>query len=77
MIEVESQAMTKDEFNTWAEKYKLTTEQAAKVLGTSRANGFKFASGDRPVSKPVAYGAEVIDLLSEKESLKLIQKRLA
>jgi hypothetical protein len=69
--------MTKDEFNAWAEKYCLTTEQAAKVLGTSRSNGFKFASGDRPVSKPVAYGAEVIDLLPKKESLKLIQKRLA
>jgi|GEM_PF-4425456 len=69
--------MTKEEFNAWAEKYSLTIEQAAKVLGTSRANGFKFASGDRPVSKPVAYGAETIDLLSKKESLKLIQKRLA
>lgn len=69
--------MTKDEFNAWAEKYSLTIEQAAKVLGTSRSNGFKFANGSRDVSKPVVYGAEAIDLLPKKESLKLIQKRLA
>jgi len=69
--------MTKEEFNAWASKYQLTTEQAAKVLGTSKANAFKFANGSRDVSKPIAYGAEVIDLLSKKESLKLIRKRLA
>jgi hypothetical protein len=69
--------MSKDEFNAWADKYGLKIEQAAKVLGTSRANGFKFANGDRPISKPVEYGAEVIDLLSKEESLKLINKRLA
>ncbi len=68
--------MNKQEFNAWAEKYNLTIEQEAKVLGTSRANGYKFANGDRPVSKPVAYGAETIDLLPKKESLKLIQKRI-
>ncbi|AMJ98564.1 hypothetical protein AVL55_10510 [Alteromonas macleodii] len=69
--------MTSKEFNAWAEKYGLSIEQAAKVLGTSRANGFKYANGSRPVSKAVAYGAEAIDLLAQKESLKLIQKRLA
>lgn len=69
--------MNKDEFNVWADKYSLTIEQAAKVLGTSRANAFKFSNGSRDVSKPVAYGADAIDLLSKNKSLKLIQKRLA
>ena len=69
--------MTSKEFNTWANKYGLSIEQAAKVLGTSRANGYKFSNGSRPVSKVVAYGAEAIDLLGHEESLKLIQKRLA
>ncbi|WP_338853997.1 hypothetical protein WE348_20430 (plasmid) [Alteromonas macleodii] len=69
--------MTSEEFSAWADKYNLSIEQAAKVLGTSRANGFKYANGSRPVSKAVAYGAEAIDLLPKKESLKLIHKRLA
>lgn len=69
--------VTKEEFNKWAEKHGLSIEQASKVLGVSRSNGFKYANGSRPVSKPVAYGAEAIDLLSKTESIKLIQKRLA
>ncbi len=68
--------MTKTEFNTWRSNYNLTPEQAAKVLGTSRANAFKYANGSRPISKPVAFQCEVIDLLTIKKSLKLIQKRL-
>ncbi|WP_435277351.1 hypothetical protein ACMAZF_20215 (plasmid) [Psychrobium sp. nBUS_13] len=69
--------MTKDDFNEWAKKYGLSIEDAGAVLGTSRANAFKYANGSRPVSKAVQYGAEAIDLLPKKESLKLIQKRLA
>ncbi|KZX00052.1 hypothetical protein JL49_13200 [Pseudoalteromonas luteoviolacea] len=69
--------MKAEEFKDWAEKYGLSIEQAGEVLGTSRANAFKFAKGDRPVSKTVEYSAEAIDLLAKGKSLKLIQKRLA
>lgn len=68
--------MTKDDFNDWCERHGLSAEEAAKVLGTSRSNGFKYANGSRPVSKTVAYGAEAIDLLPKAKSLKLIQERL-
>ncbi|MCF2922876.1 hypothetical protein L1264_20670 [Pseudoalteromonas sp. APAL1] len=69
--------MSKDEFNAWVERYGLTVDKASKVLGTSRANGFKYANGTRPVSKSVAYGAEAIDLLPSEIRTDLIQKRLA
>jgi hypothetical protein len=69
--------MDKDQFNAWAERHGLTTEEAAIVLGMSRANAFKYANGTRPVALYVEYAAEAFDLLSKKESLKLIQKRLA
>lgn len=69
--------MTSDEFKNWAKKYELNIEDAGAVLGTSRANAFKFANGSRPVSKAVYYNAEAIDLLPKEKSLKLIQKRLA
>jgi len=69
--------MTADEFKAWANKYGLSIEEAGAVLGTSRANAFKFANGSRPVSKSAYYNAEAIDLLGKEKSLKLIQKRLA
>jgi len=72
--------MTTEEFNAWCARYNLKSEQAAKVLGTSRSNGFKYANGSRPVSRSVAFGAEVIDLLNitdKDKCLKLIQERLA
>ncbi len=69
--------MTADEFKVWANKYSLSIEEAGAVLGTSRANAFKFANGSRPVSKAAYYNAEAIDLLPQEKSIKLIQKRLA
>ena len=69
--------MTKEEFNAWAEKHKLSIEQAGKVLGASRSNAFKYANGSQTVSNSVAYAAEYFDLLPKKESLTMIQKRLA
>lgn len=69
--------MDKTQFNAWAERHGLTTEEAAIVLGMSRANAFKYANGTRPVALYVEYAAEAFDLLSKKESIKLIQKRLA
>ncbi|WP_339145239.1 hypothetical protein [Pseudoalteromonas galatheae] len=68
--------MTAKEFKAWANKYNLSIEEAGAVLGTSRANAFKFANGSRPVSKSVYYNAEAIDLLDNEKSIKLIQKRL-
>lgn len=69
--------MTAEEFKAWANKYGLSIEEAGAVLGTSRANAFKFANDSRPVSKSAYYNAEAIDLLSKEKSIKLIQKRLA
>jgi len=69
--------MTADEFKAWANKYGLSIEEAGAVLGTSRANAFKYANGSRPVSKSAYYNAEAIDLLPKEKSIKLIQKRLA
>lgn len=69
--------MNKEEFKAWAKRHSLTIEQAAKVLGVSRSNAFRYAKGEIPVTKPVAYGAEVIDLLPEEKSRIVIQKRLA
>jgi hypothetical protein len=69
--------MDKIQFNAWAQRHGLTIDEAAIVLGMSRANAFKYANGTRPVALYVEYAAEAIDLLSKKESLKLIQKRLA
>lgn len=69
--------MNKEEFKAWANRHSLTIEQTAKVLGVSRSNAFRYAKGEVPVTKPVAYGAEVIDLLPDEVSRRLIQKRLA
>ncbi len=69
--------MTAGEFKVWASKYGLSIEEAGTVLGTSRANAFKFANGSRPVSKAAYYNAEAIDLLPKEKSQKLIHKRLA
>lgn len=68
--------MDKDQFNAWAQRHCLTTEEAAIVLGMSRANAFKYANGTRPVALYVEYAAETFDLLNENERVKLIYKRL-
>jgi hypothetical protein len=68
---------SKEDFIAWCEKHNLKTDEAAKVLGTSRANGFKFANGTRPVSQSVAYCAEALDLLAAKPRQTLIKERLA
>ena len=60
--------MTAVEFKEWANKYGLSIEEAGSVLGTSRANAFKFANGSRPVSKSAYYNAEAIDLLSKEQA---------
>lgn len=69
--------MDKEQFNAWVQRHGLTIEEAAIVLGMSRANAFKYANGTRPVALYVQYAAETLDLLSKNERLKLIQKRLA
>ena len=63
-------------FNTWRKEKQLSSEQASKLLGTSRANGFKYASGTRSISLPIAYAMEVIDMLDEPALQALIARRL-
>lgn len=69
--------MTADEFKQWCDKYGLSKDQAAIVLGISRANAFKYANGSQPVSVLVSNQCELFDLLSKTKSLTVIQKRLA
>lgn len=68
--------MTKDQFNAWIKKHGLTIEEAAAVLGMSRANAFKYANGSAPVALYIEYATENIDLMNKNERIKLIQERL-
>lgn len=69
--------MSSDDYVAWCNRLDINPEKAAKVLGISRANSFKYANGSQTVSKNVAYQCELFDNLGKKKSLTLIQKRLA
>jgi predicted transcriptional regulator len=69
--------MTNEEFNSWAKSNGLSVEQAAKVLGISRANAFKYANGSQQVSKSVAHAAEYFDLIPDQNKAAIIKKKIA
>ena len=55
------------EFKTWCEEYQLSVEDAAIVLGISRATAFRYANEDYPLNKTASRLCKAIDLLSPKE----------
>lgn len=67
----------KTELKQFAEKYQLSTEQAGKVLGVSRAQAFKMAKGAQEMPAPMKFSIELLEELGEEKSFKIIQKRLA
>lgn len=69
--------MKKDDFTYWCKRHNLKTEQAAIVLGCSRATVFRYANGDSEIPVPIANQCELMDLLPLSKSLFVIQKRLA
>lgn len=69
--------MNKDDFTDWCKRHNLKVEQAAIVLGYSRATAFRYANGDSEIPAPIANQCELMDLLPASKSLAVIQKRLA
>lgn len=66
------------DFVEWCQRHKLTVEQAAKVLGCSRATSYRYASNEADeIPAPIANQCELMDLLPPSKSLTVIQKRLA
>jgi plasmid maintenance system antidote protein VapI len=69
--------MNVNKFTEFREHLNLSVEEAAKVLGMSRANAFKFQNGTRPITLSMVYSMEAFLLLGPEQQKRLIQQRKA
>lgn len=53
--------MTAQELDAWIERHGLTRESAAKVLGTSTSQIFRYLSSECPIPKPIQAVCRAID----------------
>lgn len=68
--------MNPQALRSWRKRHNLTQIDAAKILGYSKTNVYRWESGDLPIPKVVSLACEVLDARAVMDQLEaaLIQR---
>ena len=68
--------MTKEELQSWLDKWGLLPSDAAKVLRVNKSKMSEYLSGTRKLPVYIAAHIETFDYLADSKAKKIIEKRL-